>query len=72
MIPDGFLRGVRAAVFDLDDNAKVHKEWFGHTVINSDHRLDYEQGFGHEHGLQKGFAFRAGVSYSKFISRIAT
>ena len=32
-----------SAVFDLDDNAKVHKEWFGHTVINSDHRLDYEQ-----------------------------
>ena len=32
-----------SAVFDIDDNAKVHKEWFGHTVINSDHRLDYEQ-----------------------------
>ena len=32
-----------SAVFDLDDNAKVHKEWFGHTVINSDRRFDYEQ-----------------------------
>ena len=32
-----------SAVFDIDDNAKVHKEWFGHTVINSNYRLDYEQ-----------------------------
>ena len=32
-----------SAVFDLDDTAKVHKEWFGHTVINSDRRFDYEQ-----------------------------
>lgn len=32
-----------SAVFDLDDNAKVHKEWFGHTVINSDRRFNYEE-----------------------------
>lgn len=32
-----------SAVFDLDDQAKVHKEWFGHTVINSDYRFDYEE-----------------------------
>lgn len=32
-----------SAVFDLDDTAKVHKEWFGHTVINSDRRFNYEE-----------------------------
>ena len=32
-----------SAVFDLDDKAKVHKEWFGHTVIRSNRRFDYEQ-----------------------------
>ena len=32
-----------SAVFDLDNNAKVHKEWFGHTVINSDRRFNYEE-----------------------------
>ena len=32
-----------SAVFDLDDHAKVHKEWFGRTVINSNRRFDYEQ-----------------------------
>ncbi|MCL2302765.1 MAG: ribonuclease R [Lentimicrobiaceae bacterium] len=32
-----------SAVFDLDDNAKVHKEWFGRTVINSDRRFNYDE-----------------------------
>lgn len=32
-----------SAVFDLDDNAKVHKEWFGHTVIKSNRRFSYEE-----------------------------
>ncbi|MCL2434510.1 MAG: ribonuclease R [Lentimicrobiaceae bacterium] len=32
-----------SAVFDLDDNAKVHKEWFGRTIINSDRRFDYDE-----------------------------
>lgn len=32
-----------SAVFDLDDSAKVHKEWFGRTVINSDRRFTYEE-----------------------------
>ncbi|MCQ2285260.1 MAG: ribonuclease R [Bacteroidales bacterium] len=31
-----------SAVFDLDDNAKVHREWFGRTVINSDKRFSYD------------------------------
>jgi ribonuclease R len=32
-----------SAVFDLDDNAKVHKEWFGRTVVNSDRRFNYDE-----------------------------
>jgi ribonuclease R len=32
-----------SAVFDLDDQAKVHKEWFGRTIINSNKRLDYDE-----------------------------
>lgn len=32
-----------SAVFDIDDQAKVHKEWFGHTVIKSDKRFNYEE-----------------------------
>lgn len=32
-----------SAVVDLDDNAKVHKEWFGRTVIKSDRRFAYEE-----------------------------
>ncbi|MDR2970927.1 MAG: ribonuclease R, partial [Bacteroidales bacterium] len=32
-----------SAVFDLDDHAKVHKEWFGRTVIKSNRRFDYDE-----------------------------
>ena len=32
-----------SAIFDLDDHAKVVKEWFGRTVINSDRRFCYEE-----------------------------
>ena len=32
-----------AAVFEIDDRGKVHKEWFGRTIIHSDHRFSYEQ-----------------------------
>ena len=32
-----------SAVFELDDKAKVHRSWFGRTVINSDQRFDYEE-----------------------------
>jgi len=31
-----------SAVFTLDSKAKIHDSWFGHTVINSDYRFDYE------------------------------
>jgi ribonuclease R len=32
-----------AAVFEMDSKGKVHKEWFGRTIIHSDHRFTYEQ-----------------------------
>lgn len=32
-----------AAVFEMDDKAKIKKEWFGRTVIHSDVRFSYEQ-----------------------------
>ena len=33
---------VFSAVFEMDDNAKVIKEWFGRCVINSDQRFTYD------------------------------
>lgn len=32
-----------SAVFQLDDNSMVHQEWFGRTIIYSDHRFAYEE-----------------------------
>ncbi len=32
-----------AAVFEMDARGKIHQEWFGRTVIHSDHRFSYEQ-----------------------------
>ncbi|MCZ8020871.1 MAG: ribonuclease R [Cyclobacteriaceae bacterium] len=32
-----------AAVFELDDQAKIIKEWFGRTIIHSDKRFSYEE-----------------------------
>lgn len=31
-----------SAVFELDETGKIYKEWFGKTVIHSDHRFAYE------------------------------
>ncbi len=31
------------AVFELDENAKVIREWFGKTIINSNRRFSYEE-----------------------------
>lgn len=31
-----------SAVFEMDDNAQLHNEWFGRTVINSNKRFAYE------------------------------
>lgn len=32
-----------SAVFELDENANLLKEWFGKTIINSDRRFNYEE-----------------------------
>ena len=32
-----------AAVFEMDNKAKVLKEWYGRTIIHSHHRFSYEQ-----------------------------
>ena len=32
-----------SAVFEMDDDGKVYTEWFGRTVIHSDHRFSYEE-----------------------------
>lgn len=30
-------------IFDIDKNGKIHKEWIGKTIINSDKRFTYEE-----------------------------
>jgi ribonuclease R len=32
-----------SAIFELDEQAKIQKEWFGRTVIHSDRRFAYEE-----------------------------
>lgn len=32
-----------SAIFEIDVNAKIHKEWFGRTIIHSDRRFSYEE-----------------------------
>lgn len=32
-----------SAVFELDDNANIKKQWIGRTVINSDRRFNYDE-----------------------------
>lgn len=32
-----------SAVFELDDKARVHSQWFGRTIIHSDRRFTYEE-----------------------------
>lgn len=32
-----------SAVFEMDENGKVHKEWFGRAIIHSDRRFTYEE-----------------------------
>ncbi|MBA3664633.1 MAG: ribonuclease R [Bacteroidetes bacterium] len=32
-----------SAVFQLDDEAQIHHQWFGKTIIYSDHRFSYEE-----------------------------
>ena len=32
-----------SAVFEIDENAKVYKEWYGRTITHSDRRFTYEE-----------------------------
>ena len=32
-----------SAVFEIDENGKIYKQWIGKTAINSDHRFNYEE-----------------------------
>ncbi len=32
-----------SAVFELDDQARIHSEWYGKTIINSNRRYSYEE-----------------------------
>ncbi len=32
-----------SVVFELDDQAKIHKQWIGRSIINSDRRFNYEE-----------------------------
>ena len=32
-----------SAVFKIDENANIHEEWFGRTIINSNNRFAYEE-----------------------------
>jgi ribonuclease R len=32
-----------SAVFEMDEKAQIHQQWFGRTVINSNHRFAYEE-----------------------------
>jgi ribonuclease R len=32
-----------SAVFDMDDDGKIHNEWYGKTIINSNRRYSYEE-----------------------------
>ena len=45
-----------AAVFELDQDAQVKKEWFGRTVIHSDRRFSYEEAQERIETLQDDFA----------------
>lgn len=31
-----------SAIFEMDENGKVYSEWFGKTIMHSDHRYSYE------------------------------
>lgn len=42
-----------SAIFEMDANAKILKQWFGRTVINSDERFAYEEA---QHIIETGKA----------------
>jgi len=42
-LKQGLDRLCFSAVFEMDERAKIHSEWFGKTVINSNRRYAYEE-----------------------------
>lgn len=44
-----------AAVFEIDLSGKVHKKWFGRTIIKSDRRFTYEEAQERIEGLDADF-----------------
>ncbi len=50
-----------SAVFELDEFGKIHHEWFGRTIIYSDHRFSYEQA---QEVMDKG----EGLHYEELIT----
>lgn len=55
-----------AAVFEMDEQAKIHHEWFGRTVIHSNHRFTYEQA---QEGIENGTG--AFANELKFLNELA-
>ncbi len=55
-----------SAIFEMDMNGAVHKEWFGKTIINSDKRFTYEN-------AQKVLDDKSGTFYEELdtMNRIA-
>ena len=54
------------AVFEIDNNGKIHKEWFGRTIIHSNKRFDYEE-------AQKILDKKSGIFYQELsiLNKIA-
>jgi ribonuclease R len=50
-----------SAVFELDENGKLHGEWFGKTIIHSDRRFTYEEAQERIEGLDGDFAREVNV-----------
>jgi ribonuclease R len=50
-----------SAVFEMDIKGKVYKQWFGKTIINSNHRFNYEQ-------VQKIIEDRAGEYETEILT----
>lgn len=54
-------RLVFSAIFELDLEGRVHAEWFGRSVIHSDHRFTYEEAQQRIESRQGSFAQELGI-----------
>lgn len=50
-----------SAVFELDEEGKLHGEWFGKTIIHSDRRFTYEEAQERIEGLDSDFTREVNV-----------